>query len=432
MLVAMFLFGREVARRERVEAERDALLASERAARSEAERANRLKDEFVGILSHELRTPLAAILSWCDVLRLKRDGSETERAVDAVERNARAQARLVDDLLDVTRMQAGTLHLERAVVRLDAPVRAAIHAVTPAAEAKGVTIALATDGEPLVDGDAGRLQQVATNLLVNAVKFTPRGGRIEVTVRFVAGRAELVVADTGEGIDASFLPHLFTPFRQADSSAARRHGGLGLGLSIVASLIRLHQGEVRATSDGPGKGATFRVTLPTTARLAREAAPATSEPHLEGERAARPLASVRVLLVDDEEDVRTAVTQLLTLAGASVVALDSGTDVAGALAADRPHVLLIDIGMPGEDGYSLIRRIRKLPAEAGGRTPAVSLTAHARGEDRVRALASGFQDHLPKPIDLPLLVETVRLLAAEADRDAASAPGSEERPSGPT
>jgi signal transduction histidine kinase len=412
MVAAMYLFGREVARRERAEAERDALLTSERAARGEAERASRMKDDFLATLSHELRTPLAAILGWCTLLRLKRDDTtEVDRAIETIQRNANAQARLVDDLLDVTRMHAGALHLEFTPVRLDAPVRAAIEAIRPAAEARRLTITYRCDAEPpTVSGDPGRLQQVAANLLVNAVKFSPPGNKITVGVGTDCGRAQLVVADDGEGIEAAFLPQLFTRFRQADGTTSRRHGGLGLGLSIVASLVRLHGGEVRAASDGPGKGATFTVTLPLAPVRSSPEAGDAAIAGLGSTPSAGTLAGVRILVVDDEQDVRLVVSRLLEQMGAQVVALESGAEIERTLADLQPHVLVIDIGMPSEDGYALVRRIRQLPAAAGGKVPAISLTAHARNEDRARAIASGFQEHLPKPIDLPLLVSTVRRL----------------------
>ncbi|MEQ1502937.1 MAG: HAMP domain-containing sensor histidine kinase [Myxococcota bacterium] len=256
MFVAMWLFDREIARRMRAEAERDALLTSERLARSDAERASQLKDEFLATLSHELRTPLAAVLGWCAVVRHAKDRpAEVAAGIDTIERNARAQARLVDDLLEVTRMSAGMLDLERSPVRLDEPVRASIEAARVSAEAKGVGLALlGGPAFPRVLGDAGRLQQIVGNLLTNAVKFTPAGGRVTVQIGEADGRAAVVVADTGEGIDPAFLPHLFGRFRQADSSTRRRHGGLGLGLSIVDHLVRLHGGEVRAASPGPRRG----------------------------------------------------------------------------------------------------------------------------------------------------------------------------------
>ena len=412
MMVAMFLFGREVARRERAESERDELLAREREARRGAEQASHLKDQFLATLSHELRTPLAAILSWCSILRLRHDSAaDVHRAVDTIERSARVQARLVDDMLDVTRMQAGTLHLERTTVALDAPVRAAVESLQPIAEKKGVAIACACDADAWIDGDAGRMQQVAANLIGNAVEFSARGGHVTVEVRVLRDAVELSVADDGEGIAPAFLPHVFDRFRQADSTVTRRHGGLGLGLAIVAHLVELHGGTVRAESAGPGCGARFTVRLPRVAGpAAREHAPATAVARASS--GAPDLSAVRVLLVDDEEDVRVGLAQLLEDAGAEVVALDSGAGVEPALLRHRPHVLLLDIGMPGEDGYSVIRRVRTLPPAAGGDVPAISLTAHARSEDRARALASGFQRHLAKPIDFPLLVENIRALVA--------------------
>jgi signal transduction histidine kinase/ActR/RegA family two-component response regulator len=419
MVVAMGLFGREVALRRRAEAERDALLESERAARSEAERAIRLKDDFLATLSHELRTPLAAILGWCAVLRNAVDSrSERERALDTIERNARTQARLIDDLLDMTRLQAGALHLAFETVALDVPVRAAIQGVKPAADAKGVTIDLASSAAPPhVRGDVDRLQQVAANLLVNAVKFTPAGGKVTVTVRAAGSNAELVVVDTGRGIDADFLPHVFTRFRQADSTTTRTHGGLGLGLSIVASLVRLQGGDVAVASAGPGQGATFTVRLP----LASEAASVAAASATGGQSSDTLLAGLRVLVIDDEPDMRSALSLLLEQRGARVVALDSGSGVEAALEAHRPDVLVLDISMPAEDGYSLIRRVRKLPASAGGNVPAISLTAHARSEDRTRAFSAGFQRHLPKPIDVPSLVTAIQELCQAPRAKAAEA-----------
>ncbi len=412
MLVAMFLFGREVERRKRLEGERDALLASERAARSEAERASRMKDEFLATISHELRTPLAAILSWCTVAKHPRaTGDEKEHALETIERNARAQARLVDDLLDLTRLQAGALNVEFGEVALDAIVGSAVETVQPAAEAKAISVMLSIEQPlPRVHGDALRMQQVVGNLLVNAVKFTPQGGQIDVRLARSGDRAQLVITDNGEGIDADFLPQLFSRFRQADSTTSRRHGGLGLGLSIVASLVRLHGGEVTASSAGRGHGATFTVTLPVaeagTSLAASGGNAAAAEP-------ARPqaLQGLRLLVVDDERDVREAVAAILERCGARVRTLPGPADVESALAEFQPHVLVMDISMPGEDGYSTIARIRRLPADRGGPIPAISLTAHARSEDRERALSAGFHEHLAKPIDHAGLIAAVRRLA---------------------
>ena len=419
-VLAMYFFGREVERRERAEAERDQLLTSERLARSDAERANRIKDEFLATLSHELRSPLAAILGWCEILRKPHTPDEGERAIHTIERNARMQSRLVDDLLDATRMQAGSLYLELAPVPLDGPVTAAIEGVKPAAEAKQVQIRYtAAEPAPVVIGDANRLQQIASNLLVNAVKFTPSGKSIDVVLTSTGDRAELTVTDDGIGIEPTFMPHMFQRFRQADTGNTRHHGGLGLGLSIVSSLVQLHRGDVSASSNGPGLGATFRVRLPL-------ATPDTLAPFgplgaAFGRAESRALIEgVRVLVVDDEPDVRGAVTALLEQSGATVRALESGAAIESAIAAFRPDVFVFDIGMPGEDGYTLLRRVRRFSSAQGGNIPAISLTAHAREEDRKRAIECGFQGHLAKPVHFPLLISTIRSLVDQ--RESASIP----------
>jgi signal transduction histidine kinase/ActR/RegA family two-component response regulator len=415
-VLAMFYFGREVTRRARAEEERDRLLASERAARTDAESASRIKDDFLATLSHELRTPLAAILGWCMILRKAPVGSvEATRALDTVERNASMQARLVDDLLDATRMQARSLHLELAPVSLAIPVAAALEGVRPAAEAKHLTIAYTCEGAaPTVIGDASRLQQVVSNLLVNAVKFTPDGRTVRVSLTATATHAVLTVADEGVGIDPDFMPQLFQRFRQADSSRTRRHSGLGLGLSIVWSLVQLHHGEIQASSDGADAGATFVVRLP----LADADAATSVIDHPSsrtGATSSYAIQDVRVLVVDDEADVRGALVRLLEQAGGIVLALESGATIDAAMDRFQPDVLVLDIGMPGEDGYTLIRRIRRRSASAR-QVPAISLTAHAREEDRQHAIASGFQAHLAKPVDLPLLLSTMQLLVRDQDR----------------
>ncbi len=434
-VLAMWFFGREVTRRERAEAERDRLLDSERAARADAERASRIKDDFMATLSHELRSPLAAMLGWCTIARTSPVPPEVTRALDTIERNARMQSRLVDDLLDATRMQAGSIHLDRVPVPLDVPVLAAIEAIRPAANAKQLTIRtrVAQPG-PVVTGDPSRLQQIASNLLVNAVKFSQEGGTVEVTCRAVDGQAELSVLDHGIGIDPGFMPHLFQRFRQAESGDARRHGGLGLGLSIVSSLVRLHHGEVHASSDGLGAGSTFVVRLPLSDIPAAPAdAPRPAAPPAGGATGGAvgvtsggpatprqaPLSGLRILIVDDETDVRGAVAGLLERAGARVVALDSGLTIDAAIRDGQPHVLLLDIGMPGEDGYALLRRIRARPPAGGRHIPAVSLTAHAREENRQKALDAGFQAHLTKPVNVELLVDTVLRAAGDTSTSAA-------------
>jgi signal transduction histidine kinase/ActR/RegA family two-component response regulator len=413
MVAAMYCFGREVALRRRVESERDALLSSERAARQEAERASRLKDDFLATASHELRTPLSVILTWCSILRTGSAGKQqADKAIEIIERNARIQARLVDDLLDMTRMQAGNLHLDLRQVPLDVPVRAALMSVVPAAEAKGIQIDLqCATPAPGVMGDPGRLQQIAGNLLTNAIKFTGRGGHIRVRIDSAGGRARLEVSDDGEGIEAEVLPRLFGRFQQADSSTTRRHGGLGLGLSIVAHLARLHGGTAHAASPGVGQGSTFVVDLPLSQEAANESSVGSAE-----QPPALSLAGLRILLVDDEPDVREATSTLLRQLGAEVSTLGSAADILPQMERYRPHILILDIGMPGEDGYSLMQRIRREAGKPGRLLPAISLTAHAREEDRARALGSGFQDHLPKPIDVWRLASTVRRLTAAETR----------------
>ena len=409
MVGAMYFFGREVRLRKKAEDERDALLASERTARELAERASRLKDDFLATVSHELRTPLSVILSWCAILKSGRAAkADQDKAVDVIDRNARLQARLVDDLLDMTRMQAGTLMLDMRAVALEASVRSAIQSVTPSAQAKKLQISFTAPDTPLfVDGDAGRLQQIAGNLLTNAIKFTPVGGKIQLELQAVDGWARLAVGDSGEGIDPQFLPRLFGRFQQADSSTTRRHGGLGLGLSIVANLVKLHGGRVQAHSEGLGRGATFTVELPLANLPATERDnPRTESPPADG------LEGVRILLVDDEADVREASTVLLRQLGAEVQALASARDLIGEISRFRPQNLVLDIGMPEEDGYSVLRRVRA-HFETGERSvPAISLTAHAREEDRHRAMQAGFQEHLHKPIDVAKLAGTIRRLIA--------------------
>jgi signal transduction histidine kinase/CheY-like chemotaxis protein len=410
-VLAMFFFGREIARRERAEAERDRLLASERVARTDAERASRVKDDFMATLSHELRSPLAAMLGWCAIARKGELPADIEKAIDTIERNARLQSRLVDDLLDATRLQAGSLHLDLAPVALDVPVLAAIEGVRPSAETKRLQIRYkCADHIPTVTGDSSRLQQIASNLLVNAVKFTTAGKTIDVLLASNGDYAELTVADEGIGIDPAFKPQLFQRFRQADTGNSRRHGGLGLGLSIVSSLVELHHGEVHAKSDGPGTGATFVVRLP----LSKTAVQPPVDVEDLAKTAALPsIAGIRVIVVDDEPDVRGAVAGLIQRAGAEVLALESGASIEAAIADFHPHVLVLDIGMPGEDGYALIRRIRRLGKSAGGDIPAISLTAHARDEDRRHAMELGFQAHLSKPVNVAQLLTTIARVASE-------------------
>jgi PAS domain S-box-containing protein len=394
-------------------------LAREQAARAEAERANRLKDEFLATLSHELRTPLTAILGWA---RMLADGFVREEmladALGIIYRNARSQAQLIDDLLDVSRIITGKLRIEVRPVDLAPVVEAAVAVVRPAASAKRVQLQTVFEpGTGLIAGDPERLQQVVWNLLSNAVKFTPNGGRVQVRLGRVNSRVEVAVSDTGAGIAPEFLPHVFDRFRQADMGTTRRHGGLGLGLAIVRHLVELHGGTVGAESAGEGLGTTFRMTLPVLSSSDAAAGGAAAPTHFgagEAPSALPSLEGVKVLAVDDEPHGRALITEVLRRCGAEVVAVSSAREALEVLQAWRPHVLLSDIGMPGMDGYMLIRRVRELTEEQGGRTPAAALTAYAGAEDRARSLASGFQLHVAKPVEPAELAAVVASLAGRA------------------
>jgi PAS domain S-box-containing protein len=412
------LVFRDMSERRRVEEARAAILAREQAARSELERANRAKDEFIATLSHELRTPLNSVLGWARLLRLgKLDGPSTARAVEAIERGATTQAQMVDDLLDVSRIVRGELRLDVRPVEMVPILEAAIDTVRPAAAARGIEIAAAFPPHGgAVAGDAGRLQQVFWNLLTNAVKFTPDGGRVEVRLGSADGRLVVRVKDTGKGIDPEFLPHVFERFRQADSSTTRVHGGMGLGLAIVRHLVEAHGGTVEGESPGPGMGATFSVSLPNVQARSRPRA----EPARALLRAAAALSpapaldGLRVLIVDDDADTLEVIRQLLEHAGAAVHAANCVEDALRSLERHRPDVLVSDIGMPGQDGYSLIRRVRALPPERGGLTPAAALTAFTQTEHRQEALGAGYQLYLAKPIGPAELAAAVARLAGRA------------------
>lgn len=390
----------DVTRVREAEEERVRLLDAEREARAQAEAANRTKDEFLATLSHEMRTPLNAILGWAQLLRMGGvQGEDVGDAVETIERNARAQAQLVEDLLDLSRIITGKLRLDARPVDFPAIVEAALDAVRPTATARGVRIIPVLDSAATpVLGDPNRLQQVVWNLLSNAIKFTPAEGKVEVCLSRVGNQAELVVSDTGMGISADFLPHVFERLRQADSSSTRRHGGLGLGLAIVRHLVELHGGTVRAQSRGPGLGATFTVTLPLASKASTNGTPR-DETLLAKPTDGRALAGVRVLVVDDEPDARKLASHILELQGARVTTAASAREALREIGRFHPHVLLGDINMPGEDGYAMMRQVRALPASEGGRVPAIALTAMARQEDRKAALLAGFQLHLAKPIE---------------------------------
>ena len=379
----------------------------------ELQRANRIKAEFLATLSHELRTPLNAILGWIQILKDDAKPEDVEQAVPIIERNVRVQSQLIEDLLDMSRIEGGKIKLDMRQVDLPALVAAGIESVRPAAAAKQIRMTSAFSNVfGTVIGDNDRLQQVIWNLMTNAIKFTPKQGRIHTVIKRVDSHVEISVSDTGQGIATEFLPHVFDRFRQADAATTRRHGGLGLGLSIVKHLTELHGGTVRVSSDGVGKGATFTLCLPLQSLHEESHDAAKERRHAEVDREAirADLNGIKVLVVDDEEDSVAIVRRILERRGAQVRGVHSMKEALAEFATFVPNVLLSDIGMPGNDGYELIRRLREMP---GGRSvAAVALTALARGEDRTRALRAGFQMHVAKPVDFNELVAVVQNLAA--------------------
>ncbi|MEQ1508406.1 MAG: ATP-binding protein, partial [Myxococcota bacterium] len=406
----------DITPRKRLEEERERLLESERYARSDAERATRLKDEFLATLSHELRTPLGAILGWTHLLRNRPyDAAKVHQGLEVIERNARVQTELIADLLDMSRILSGKMRLDVQRVDLTAVIDAAIEAVRPAADAREIRLERSDAATVELDGDPSRLQQVVWNLLSNAVKFTPRGGSVAVGITAVGSWVEVTVRDTGAGIDPAFLPYVFERFRQADASSARVHGGLGLGLAIVKHLVELHGGRVAAHSEGEGRGAAFLVELPQAGVALAEDDPSSfgddprtpsPAPPIDAER----LRGLRVLVVDDEPDARDIVRRLLEEYAIEVFTAASADDGLALLATARPDLVVSDIGMPHKDGYQFIAAIR------GRSDPvvAVALTAFARPEDRDRALAAGYQAHLAKPVRPTELLSTLSTLAVAA------------------
>jgi PAS domain S-box-containing protein len=400
--------------REEYAALRDQMLEAERAARIEAQRTVHMKDEFLATLSHELRTPLNAILGWTQVLRMRAKGSEESQLVQGltvIERNARAQVQLIDDLLELSRILAGQVRLDVQRVALVDVIRNAMESVQPAADGKGVRLESVLDARRgIVSGDAARLQQIVWNLLSNAIKFTPKGGRIQVLLERVNSHIEITVSDTGIGISAEFLPHVFGRFTQQDSTPARKYGGLGLGLAISKQLVELHGGSISAKSAGEGKGAAFIVRLPLVLVDGGEERPeedaasvATALPDLHG---------THVLVVDDEADARELIRNVLESQRARVTTLASADEALEFLEASRPDVIVSDVGMAGVDGYQMMRTFRE--REPKGRTlPAIALTAFARSEDRKRAMLAGYQAHLAKPFDI---AEFVLIVAALVNR----------------
>jgi signal transduction histidine kinase/ActR/RegA family two-component response regulator len=391
------------------------LLEQEKVLRGGAEEANRIKDEFLATVSHELRTPLNAILGWATlILRGKLDLPTTARGLEAIERNAKAQAQLIEDLLDISRMISGKLRLSVKPIELITIIKGAVDSVQPAFEAHEVQLEMVFDAAAdRISADANRLQQVVWNLLSNAVKFTPRGGRVQIKLQRIKSQARITVTDNGAGITAEFLPHVFETFRQADGTMTRGHAGLGLGLAIARSLVEMHGGTISASSDGENQGATFTVNIPIiSTRHAEPSAASDAEDVANSESASNAvetldLSGVTVLAVDDEADTREMIRGVLEQFGADVVTASSAGEAFEVLQGLKPDVLVCDIGMPGEDGYALIKRVRGLPADSGKNTLAIALTGYVRINDRMRALDSGYQMFVPKPVEADELAMTV-------------------------
>ena len=399
-----------LAQMQHVAEERAALQEAAEKSRAAAEAANRMKDEFLAVLSHELRTPLNAILGWATLLRRNSLSEEqVQRAVESIERNSRLQAQLIDDLLDVSRVISGSLRLDLQPVELSDVVEEAIATVTPASASKGVILERGVSDSSLMRGDSARLQQIVWNLLSNAIKFTPPGGRVRVELRRQGGSAELQVIDSGEGMEPELLPHVFERFWQADSSSTRTRGGLGLGLSIVKHLVQLHGGSVHAASPGRGRGATFTVRLPVAVAEAAEGSRdgTSSLARNTSDHLADRLFGTKILLVDDDPESLQVLSAALTGTGATVVTASSAEHAWEITCHAAPDVIVSDISMPQEDGYSLIRRLRTHAGALGRNLPVIALTAHARPEDRKATLDAGFNAHLAKPVDPMALIQCV-------------------------
>ncbi|HEY1686293.1 MAG TPA: ATP-binding protein [Tepidisphaeraceae bacterium] len=398
-------------RAEEREAEKTQLLASERTARSAAEHASRMKDEFLATLSHELRTPLNAILGWAHLLRQNNAvNSDLKNGLETIERNARMQTQLIEDLLDMSRIVSGKIRLDIQRVSPLAFIEPAVETITPAAEAKGIRIEKILDPQAgPISGDPARLQQVMWNLLSNAVKFTPRQGKIQVVLERVNSHIEITVADNGQGVDSDFLPFVFDKFRQADATSTRKHGGLGLGLSIVKQLIELHGGAVRVKSRGLGQGTTFTLELPVTVAHSDDAVRIhpTSPAAADANNQDKVLSGTRLLVVDDEPDARELIKKILEESGAQVVLASSATEGLEILQHEQLDALLSDIGMPDMDGYEFIKKVRAIATASQKPIPAIALTAFARSEDRTRSLLAGYQVHLSKPVEPAELLATV-------------------------
>jgi PAS domain S-box-containing protein len=405
-IIKWFGTATDIEAQKQLQIERARLLQREQAAREVAERANRIKDEFLAVLSHELRSPLNPILGWTKLLQTRKmDETKTAQALATIERNAKLQTQLIDDLLDIAKILRGKLSLNRTPLNLCFVIEAAIETVWTAARAKSISLHPVLLDIGQVSGDAARLQQVVWNLLSNAIKFTPNHGQVEIRLERVGNQAEMTVKDTGKGISPNFLPYIFESFRQEDASTTRQYGGLGLGLAIARQLVEAHGGIITADSPGEGLGATFTVRLPLlNVELEVKQTEELPPPELD-------LTGIRVLAVDDDPDARELLSVLLTQYGAEVLIVTNATQVLANLESFQPDVLISDIGMPGVDGYSLIQQIRALPPEQGGQVPAIALTAYAREADYERTLTSGYQQHLAKPLELQQLVQSVAALA---------------------
>src|SRR6185503_13747974 len=419
-LVSVLSLVLDVTAKQSAEEERAASLLRERDARRHAEEADRLKDEFLATLSHELRTPLTSILGWASMIRNGEvEGAHALRALDTIERNARAQARLIDDLLDVSRIITGNLRLDLNPLNLTAIVEAAVDALRPTAGVKDIQLQTQViSGECLVRGDPNRLRQVIWNLLSNAIKFTSRGGSVDISLHCVESNARLVISDTGEGISATFLPYVFDRFRQAEASISRKQGGLGLGLAVVRHLVELHGGTIAAESEGLGKGSTFTVDLPL-AQERRDPARAEERRREVERRRSRSdhvrLDGLHILLVEDDDDSRKLLGTMLKRYGAKVTSTKSAAEALDVFENEVPDVIISDIGMPDQDGYELIRKLRALPVEKGGKVPAIALTGYASRKDRERALSSGYHQHIAKPIEQVDLINTIAALVGRGD-----------------
>ncbi len=407
---------RDITTRKRAEKECQQLLEIAKAAQAEADTANDTKDEFLAILSHELRTPLTSILGWAHMLTDKNLNEEaSKRALNTIIRNARSQRQLIDDLLDISRIITGKLRLDVRPVELGPIIEAVVDGLRPAADARSIHLKIAVDPRKSpISGDPDRLQQIIWNLLTNAIKFTPKGGRVQVWSQRIASHVEITISDTGQGINSELLPHVFDRFRQYDSSSTRTHGGLGLGLSIVRQLVELHGGTVTVESPGAGEGTTFKVILPLMSVHHELVDVEMTQPLIESHTLSHQQASLnelRVLVVDDESDARELIAAVLTGRGAEVVTLGSASEALEEMERQRFDVLVSDIGMPEMDGYELIEKVRQLPAERGGKIPAAALTAYAGVDDRMRVLSAGYHMHIPKPVEPAELAAVVGSLA---------------------